>query len=136
MIVADTNLVAYLLIDGEHTKLARSVHGIDPQWMVPTLWRSEFLNVLTLSVRADVLDEAAALRAWRLSVATFGTSEFEPSGEEVLAASIAMGLTVYDAQFVVTAIDLQVPLVTSDRRMLKGASEVAVHPRTFVKRSS
>ncbi len=132
MIVADTNLVAYLLIEGEHTDLARSVYAVDDEWILPALWRSEFLNVLTLSVRARVLDEASALRAWRLAVATFGGSEHEPSGDSVLMTSLEMGLTAYDAQFVVTAMDRTVALVTSDRRMLNAAVDVAIHPTKFV----
>jgi predicted nucleic acid-binding protein len=132
LIVADTNLVAYLLIEGDQTELARSVRAADDVWVLPTLWRSEFLNVLTLAVRADVLDEASALRAWRLAIATFGRSEHEPAGEAVLATAIEKGLTAYDAQFVVTATDLDVLLVTSDRRMLAAAPDVAIRPSDFV----
>ena len=48
MIIADTNLVSYLLIEGERTVAVRRVHEKDPDWKLPTLWRSEFLNVFTV----------------------------------------------------------------------------------------
>lgn len=51
MIVADTNLIGYLAIQGIHTPKARTAYGRDAIWMVPPLWRSEFLNVLVTSVR-------------------------------------------------------------------------------------
>jgi hypothetical protein len=56
VIDADTNLVAYLLIDGDATPQARAAWQKDPDWILPPLWRSEFLNVLATSVRHGVLD--------------------------------------------------------------------------------
>ncbi|MGZ5446412.1 MAG: hypothetical protein ACXWLY_31220 [Thermoanaerobaculia bacterium] len=66
MIVADTNLVAYLLIEGDKTAAARAVWKKDSRWMLPTLWRSEFLNVLTTAVRSRVLLALGYLYVFRL----------------------------------------------------------------------
>ena len=65
MIVADTNLVAYLLIEGEQTAHARAVWREDPAWKVPSLWRSELLNVLATSHRAGALTADEARLAWQ-----------------------------------------------------------------------
>lgn len=132
MIVADTNLVAYLLIEGEKTDIARAVWRKDSGWLVPTLWRSEFLNVLTTSVREGVLTLEQGRRTWHLALSIFGTSEIEPSGEEVLQIAVTRRLSAYDAQFVAAAIDLDVPLVTFDRRMLKECPNLAVAPERFI----
>ena len=131
MIVADTNLVAYLLIDGDRTASARAVWEKDPQWMLPTLWRSEFLNVLATAVRANVLTLAQARDTWTVAQAIFANSEVEPSGDDVLEAAAERNLSAYDAQFVVAAVDLNARLVTSDRRLLEACPDLAVSPDRF-----
>lgn len=131
MIVADTNLVSYLLIEGEKTETARAVWGKDSRWMLPALWRSEFLNVLATSVRARVLTIAQAHETWRIAITIFGRNEIEPSGDSVLDAAAERNLSAYDAQFVVVATDLDVPLVTSDRRLLRACADLAIAPEQF-----
>jgi predicted nucleic acid-binding protein len=131
LIVADTNLVAYLLIEGEKTASARAVWAADPRWKLPTLWRSEFLNVLTMAVRAHVLTLVQAHDTWHVAQTVFGQSEVEPSGDAVLETATARNLSAYDAQFVVAATDLDVPLVTSDRRLLLACPDIAVAPEKF-----
>ena len=132
MIVADTNLVAYLLIEGTQTATARAVWDKDPQWMLPTIWRSEFLNVLTTAVRASVLTLEQAHETWHLALTIFGESEVEPSGDDVLDRAAERKLSAYDAQFAVAAADLGVPLVTADRRLLAACGDLAVPPGQFL----
>jgi len=55
MIVADTNLLIYLYVQGQRTAESEAVLQRDPSWAVPLLWRSEFRNVLIGLVRRDVL---------------------------------------------------------------------------------
>jgi len=132
VIVADTNLVAYLLIEGTRTAAAKAVWEKDSQWMLPTIWRSEFLNVLTTAVRAHVLTREQAHDAWHVALTIFSESEVEPEGDDVLDQAAEYGLSAYDAQFVVAAAALDVPLVTSDRRLLAACADFAVSPEGFV----
>jgi predicted nucleic acid-binding protein len=46
MIVADANIVAYLLVAGDQSEAARALWASDPAWRLPHLWRYEFLNIL------------------------------------------------------------------------------------------
>ena len=63
MIVVDTNLIAYLLINGERTQRAEAMKQRDSEWAAPLLWRSEFRNLLSLYVRQEIfgLDHAINL---------------------------------------------------------------------------
>ncbi len=38
MIVVDTNIIAYLYLQGEHTAQAEKVLQKDSEWMAPLLW--------------------------------------------------------------------------------------------------
>lgn len=62
MIVADTNLIVYLFLTGDQTRLAQKVLAKDPNWIVPPLWQSEFRNVLAAYIRRGM----AVSRAKRL----------------------------------------------------------------------
>ena len=64
MIVADTNLIAYLLLPGPLTDRAGRVYERDPVWVAPPLWRSEFRNVLVLHVRTGRIPLPVAQEAF------------------------------------------------------------------------
>lgn len=66
MIVADANLIAYLLLGGPEKPLAQRVLGRDPVWAAPLLWRSEFRSVLA----AFMLQRGLSLRELAVPVVT------------------------------------------------------------------
>ncbi|MBW2524712.1 MAG: type II toxin-antitoxin system VapC family toxin [Deltaproteobacteria bacterium] len=133
MIVADTNLLSYLLIEGDRTAAARKVWQRDPQWRVPSLWRAEFLNVLATAVSVRVLDEPDALRAWTAAKRLLTGREIQPAGQSVLHAAIRDRISAYDAQFVVVAEQLGVTLVTADRKLLRARRDLAVSIESFAR---
>lgn len=126
MIVADTNLVAYLLIEGPKTELARLAWSRDSQWMMPNLWRSEFLNVLVTSCRAGVLTPDLAHDTWHRALTLFAANEVAVTGDDVLDVAERHQVSGYDAQFVVVAIKLDVHMVTADRRLLAACPNVVI----------
>lgn len=132
MIVADTNLVVHLLIEGEKSDVARAVWSKDSEWMLPPFWTSEFLNVLTTFVRRGVLTLRDAHSTWELALTLFDNAEIEPAGDDVLDMAAERKLSAYDAQFAVVAADLDVSLVTFDRDLLKACSSFAIAPERFI----
>ena len=133
MIVADTNLISYLLIESEHTEPARKVWVRDSEWVMPPLWRSEFLNVLVVAYRASALSEEQILLMWHRSRVFLNAIELEPDGEQVLKIAMKNQLSAYDAQFVAVAAELGVPLVTGDKRILSRCGDLAVSIEEFAK---
>jgi predicted nucleic acid-binding protein len=115
VIVADTNLIAYLLILGQHSKEAESVYIKDPQWVAPLLWRSEFRNILALYVRRGLMDLNDAYGTMEQAERLMRGQEFEIVSARVLRLAATSGCSAYNCEFVALAQDLGVTMVTSDR---------------------
>ena len=131
MIIADTHLVSYLLIEGERTDAVRRVHEKDPDWRLATLWRSAFLNVLTTAVNAAVLDRQQAFSTWWIAVDLISGREIEPDGDRVLSLALERQISAYDAHFVAVADELGVSLVTGDRAVTRQCPDIAVAIEKF-----
>ncbi len=134
MIVADTNVMVRLLVGGQEGSDAAKLLRKDSEWAAPRLLLSELSNVLVGFVRRGALspDQAKAMSDDASTV--LGDRISGPSGPQVIETALECGLTAYDAEFVVLARSLGVPLVTSDNDILQGARDVAVSLQTQVKR--
>lgn len=131
MIVADTNLLAYLLMPGKRTGAAETVRWADPEWHAPLLWRSELRNVVTLQMRhrglelsgaADVMGEARRLMRGR---------EHQVDDHHVLRLARESGRSAYDCEFAALAEALSCPLVTGDRELAAAFPGLATDPEDF-----
>ena len=135
MIVADVNLVAFLLLGGPERALAQRVLERDPVWAAPLLWRSEFRNVLATFMRQRDLSVSDAWRAHELAGQLLGGQEFAVPGERVLALVASSTCSAYDCEYVALAEELAVPLVTADRQLLRAFADRAISPKDFVDRA-
>lgn len=131
MIVVDVNVVAYLLIQGEHTTAAEGVLAADPEWAAPILWRSEWRNVLAGYLRRGELDAATSLERVRVAEALLRGREHLADGARVMELVAGSTCSAYDCEYVAVAEALDAPLVTSDRRLLAAFPEVATSPERF-----
>lgn len=121
MLLVDTNIVAFLLIEGDHTEAARELRTRDPDWRSEAFLLVEFTNVLassiatkrmTLSLAGDFLAKAAALFDGKLARLPHAS---------VLAIAARHRVSAYDARFLALADLLESRLVTEDAR-LRGAA--------------
>ena len=135
MIVADANLIAYLVLPGERTEQAEAVLRKDPLWVVPMLWASELRSVVNQYVRSGSLSVGQASAAMARAHALVDTREAPVESREVLELADESGCTTYDCEYVALAISLDIALVTSDRAVLRAFPQVAVSPEDFLKKA-
>jgi len=124
MIVADTNLIAYLLIAGPFSEAAQRVLDRDDQWLAPTVWHHEMLNLLATSVRAGHMPAWKARDVWAHGPAFVRDSEVQPL--DVLDLSVASKFATFDCYYVVLARKLGRRLVTGDKPLIEAFGDVAV----------
>ena len=118
MIIVDTNILIYLYIQGEHTSSVESLVHIDCTWAAPILWRSEFRNVLALYLRKNVVSLQQALDIIDQAEHLMLENEYQPSSETVLNLVNTSNCSAYDCEFVSLAKQLDVPLITQDKKIL------------------
>ena len=136
MIVVDTNVIAYFLIQGDKTEQARRLWHSEPAWHVPSLWRHEFLNILSTFVRHGGSRPEEALGLWNRALELLEGQEVEVNLVRALELAIELDLSAYDAQYVALAQKLEAPLVTEDRRLLRAAVGIGVSMEAFLSSES
>ena len=132
MIVVDTNILAYLFIEGNQTAVCRDVFRKDPVWQVPFLWRSEFRSVLTKYIRhAGLALEDAQNTMIEAEKLLAGHEYFVDSGT-ILSLTSANDVSAYDAEYICLAEKLSIKLVTTDKPLITKFPDTAVSPEDFV----
>lgn len=136
MIVADSNVLAYLWLPGEHTDAARAVWDQDPDWHVPVLWRAEMRSILVGYLRRKSMDVADIGMAMSAMEQSLRPSEHDVNSGAVFDAAQRSNCSAYDCEFVALAEALAAPLVTEDRQILAAFPQRAVRMADFVARRS
>ena len=131
MIVANTNLLIYLYVRGQRTQESEAVLQQDALWAASLLWRSEFRNVLVGLVRRDALQLEKAHAIIDEAERWLTGHEYSVVSRQVLDLDGRSGCSAYDCEFVALVQDLEVPLVTNDRQILKAFPNIAVSPLAF-----
>lgn len=134
MIVADTNTIAYLALPSLYREAAEKLYRLDPDWIAPTLWRSEFRNVLALYMRKSMLTLEEALRFQAEAEDTFEGREYSVNSSDVLTLAAQSAASAYDCEFVALARHFGVELVTMDGRLVKAFPQDAVLLTDFIAR--
>jgi predicted nucleic acid-binding protein len=131
VIVADANLVAYLLIPGPFTIEAERVLAQDPIWLAPVLWRSELASILIKHIRAGTLTMAGAEEHFAEAHDLLRDGEFSVDHVEALRLAASAGCSSYDCEYVAGALSAGVPLITFDKRLLAAFPHVAMSASQF-----
>ena len=124
MLIVDTNVLAYLLIEGDHTATARLLHRRDDDWRSEAFIMIEFTNLLTASIAARRMNLVLAQRF--LADATsllHGKLALIPH-DSVLSLAVQYRVTAYDARFLALAQQLDCRLVTEDAKLRAAAPKL------------
>lgn len=132
MIAVDTNVISYLLIPGVYTELAEKAARRD-QWCSALLWRSEFRNVLALSVRRNMLNWPQARQTMELAERLLWGREFMVRSSVVFDCASASKRSAYNCEFVGLAMDLGLLLITTDGAVLNEFPRIAIHLRDYAR---
>jgi len=125
VIVVDTNVVAYLLLQGSHTPAAEALLLEHPEWAAPPLWRSECRNVLAGALRRGDLSITQALALQEQAERHVIVHEEGVQSERVLQLVASSRCSAFNCEFVAAAQQLGVPLITADRALLDAFPAVA-----------
>jgi len=120
VVIVDTNVLAYLLIEGDRSAEAQSLYAYDPEWRSEAFLLVEFSNVLATYLRAGGLSRPQA-------ESLLAEAEQRVRGlvnlphAQALRVAERHGISAYDARFLGAAQALGGKLVTEDARLLKAA---------------
>jgi predicted nucleic acid-binding protein len=126
MQVVDTNIVVYLLLQGDRTAAARALFAQDPDWHSDSFVLVEFCNVLATMVRARLLPAAQARDALAKAEQILEPGLHPAAHEASLTTAGEFGISVYDARFLVVAQALGTRLVTEDAKLRRAASTLTL----------
>ncbi len=125
MIVVDTNIISYLYITGDRSEQAERLLSQDCQWNAPILWRSEFRSVLSLYLRKKYLALEEVLLIIQQAEKLLKDHEYEISSAHVMQLVQSSHCSSYDCEFVALAQYIDVPLITSDKKILQEFPNIA-----------
>jgi predicted nucleic acid-binding protein len=126
MIVVDTNVMVYLLTGSGPADRAALLLDDDPEWAAPPVLLSELRNVMVGLLRRAEIQPWDALDICEDAEAILGDRVAAVPSAPVLETAIEGPMSPYDAEFVVLARRLGVPLVSADQAIIQGAPDVAV----------
>lgn len=126
MIVVDTNVIAYLYLEGEYSQNVEALLKYDSFWSAPFLWRSEFRNVLAFYLRKKIIAYRDMLKTMVQAEDLLKGNEYEVSSESILDLAHHSNCSAYDCEFVSLAHKLAVPLVTADKKILAEFPDICV----------
>jgi predicted nucleic acid-binding protein len=120
MLLVDTNILAYLMIQGDRTSAAQELFARDSDWRSESFILVEFLNILSTYVRIKAMtrEVSARLLTEAHSLLPNLTNVLHAAA---LETAVQFSISAYDARFITLARQLRVKLVTEDVKLRAAA---------------
>ncbi len=125
--VVDTNVVASCFFQGKFSTDAIRLLALLTNATVPPLWQSEFRNVLSLYLRKQLITIDAALEIYALAEQRLLVVHAKNNTFQVLDLVNRSTCSAYDCEFVALAQQLESPLVTQDKKLLREFPGTAIN---------
>jgi predicted nucleic acid-binding protein len=132
VIVVDANIISYSLIEGDRTDSVLLAREKDPHWIVPSLWKHEFLNVLSTLTKNKLLHRDQSIEIWKTAHRTFSRNEYPIDYVDTFDISIRNKVSSYDAQYISLAQTMKTICLTEDKKLLSKFPEVALSSSQFI----
>ncbi len=132
MIVADTNIISYLYISGDRSQQSEDLLSFDSNWVAPILWRSEFRNVLAQYLRKNLLNIDEILLIIQQAEKLLTDHEYEISSAHIMQLVQSSQCSAYDCEFIALAQYLDIPLITTDKIILREFSEITQTAESYL----
>jgi len=132
MIVVDANVLAYFWLPSSLSEAASECFKKDSDWIAPTLWRSEFRNILALYLRKGYLDFSTAKKAMTHAEEILQYQEYIATSTEVLELVMQSSCSAYDCEYIALARKMGVKLITKDKQLLKEFPRNTVDLESFI----
>jgi len=124
MIVVDTNVLVYLYLPTKYTPHAEELLKIEPVWIAPYLWRSEFRNVMALYLRKELISYDKALQIQNEAETLMANQEYDIKSLDVLSLVNSSRCSAYDCEYVSLAMSLGTKLFTMDKKVVAEFPEI------------
>jgi predicted nucleic acid-binding protein len=112
-------------LESEFSSYAEKLLLKDAQWAAPVLWRSEFRNVLAHYLRKEILSLEQSQEIILEAMNLLQGREYEVVSFQVLSLVSSCDCSAYACEFVALAQDLEAPLITVDKKILRKFSSLA-----------
>ncbi|MFZ1675617.1 MAG: type II toxin-antitoxin system VapC family toxin [Saprospiraceae bacterium] len=133
MIVVDANIISYLWIPGHESFMSRELLTKDPDWWVPSLYKSEMQSVLLLHVRKQIIGLEVAVQLMTKIENQFKFHVQEVPSNIALTLGNQSNCSAYDCEYAGLALVLGCPLITYDKKLLSAFPQFAMTSETFLK---
>ncbi len=116
MVVIDTNILAYLMIEGDRTSAAQELHARDSDWHSEGFVLVEFSNILATYVRMKAMAPEVGTRLLA-QAPTLVPGLTNVLHAQVLETAMQFKISAYDACFITLARQVRLKLVTEDAKL-------------------
>jgi len=121
-----------LYISGDRSQQSEDLLSFDFNWVAPILWRSEFRNVLAQYLRKNLLNMDEVLLIIQQAEELLSDHEYEISSAHIMQLVNSSQCSAYDCEFVALAQYLDVPLITTDKKILNEFPNIAIPVNSYI----